>query len=392
MARVAFFAFDITEAAQIRRIQSVRSIGHDVVSYAFRRDNMNSHFVPDWTNIPLGTTRNEGFLRRLGSIGIGIVRGLRNRNALKGSEVWIARNLDLLAVAWALKVGTGRADVSLVYECLDIHGLMTRSGPIGAVMRWIERRLLAHTTLLIVSSPGFLREYFGPIQGYSGKATLIENKLWIGDRALPRPAVPRRREGPFVLGWVGSLRCAESLRILCTAADMLGDRVRIVLHGNVHRHALPDFDAVIAGRANLTHHGPYAYPEDLREIYGACDLVWAQDLWQRGANSDWLLPNRIYEAGYFGCPSIALAGTETGRRVAEDGLGFTVDEPSARALTDLLRSLDRNRIIEVSSALLGRPEGAFRLDPADLTSALAPVFGTQPADQGKGHARKEMTT
>jgi hypothetical protein len=56
-------------------------------------------------------------------------------------------------------------------------------------------------------------------------------------------------------------------------------------------------------------------------------------------NSDWLLPNRIYEASYFGCPSIALAGTETGRRVAADGLGFTVEEPTAEALTELLRGL-----------------------------------------------------
>ena len=375
MARIAAFAFDIAEAAQIRRIQSLRAIGHDVVSLSFRRANMNRDFRPDWPDLPLGVTRNESYLRRLWHLGRATLRGVWGRQILQGTDIWIARNFDLLVLAILLRRLTGRRDVRLVYECLDIHGLFTRDDRVGRTMRWLERRALARTDLLIVSSPGFLREYFLPVQGFRGQTALIENKLWLGTGPDLRPKTARRAEPdrPLRLGWVGSLRCAASLKILAGVAETLGQGIEIAFYGNVHRHAVPDFDAILAQHPNMRHFGPYAYPDDLAGIYGACDLVWAQDLWQRGANSDWLLPNRIYEASYFGCPSMALKGTETGSRVATDGLGFVVDAATPEALIAVLTRLSRDEICAVADGLLQRPETAFRLMPDDLNRALAPV-------------------
>jgi succinoglycan biosynthesis protein ExoL len=158
------------------------------------------------------------------------------------------------------------------------------------------------------------------------------------------------------------------------AADHLPDQVAIRVYGNVHRHALPDFDAEIAKRRNVTYFGPYDYPKELAEVYAQCDLVWAQDLWQRGANSDWLLPNRIYEASWFGCPSIAVADTETGRRVAAGPLGFTVADTAPKSLIDLLDSLDRDAITQVSDHLLATDDFEFMLRPNDVQTALKPVL------------------
>ncbi|MEM9475133.1 MAG: glycosyltransferase [Pseudomonadota bacterium] len=375
MARIAAFAFDIAEAAQIRRIQSLRAIGHDVVSLSFRRANMNRELRPDWPDLPLGVTRNESYLRRLLDLARATLRGVRGRQILQGTDIWIARNFDLLVLAILLRRLTGRREVRLVYECLDIHGLFTRDDRVGRTMRWLERRALARVDLLIVSSPGFLREYFLPLQGFQGQSALIENKLWLGAGPDLRPKTARRADPdhPLRLGWVGSLRCAASLKILAGVAETLGQGIEIAFHGNVHRHAVPDFDAILARHQNMRHFGPYAYPDDLAGIYGACDLVWAQDLWQRGANSDWLLPNRIYEASYFGCPSIALKGTETGTRVATDGLGFVVDAATPEALITVLTRLSRDENSAVADGLLQRPETAFRLMPDDLNRALAPV-------------------
>ena len=134
---------------------------------------------------------------------------------------------------------------------------------------------------------------------------------------------------------------------------------------------LPDFERMVADRENVTCYGPYDYPDGLEQIYSGCDAVWVQDLWQWGTNSTWLLPNRIYEAGYFGCPSIAVAGTETGRRVAR-GLGWTVPEPTADALVSLLRSLSPEEVGARRRALLAMPENSFRQSPEEITSALLP--------------------
>lgn len=369
MAHIFIFGFDLTEASQIRRINSIQMLGHDVKSAAFQRGNMNASFVPDWPNIDLGYVPNESHGKRIIGILRGIWRVMKQRHALKEADVIIARNFDLLVVAWITRLLSGAGRVPLVYECLDIHGLFTRTGPIGAIMRWCERRLLARVQLLIVSSPGFISQYFANVQGYHGPHIVIENKLWFDGPPIARPKT-RDRHDVLTIGWVGSIRCAPSLKLLMETADYFGERVTIRIHGNVHRHALPDFDGQLASRANVTYFGPYDYPSGLAAVYAACDVVWAQDLWQRGANSDWLLPNRIYEASWFGCPSIAVADTETGRKVAADGLGFTIENPSADALIDLIERLDQSMIDDVSEQLLATDDTAFMLRPTDVKAAL----------------------
>jgi succinoglycan biosynthesis protein ExoL len=376
MARVLFFAFDIAEAAQLRRIDSLRALGHSVASVSFRRDNMAGPTQVDWPDLPLGPSSNNRYMLRLARLLRAVGRLWRQRRFLDGGDVWIARNIDMLLLAQLMRTATGRqGKVRLVYECLDIHGLFTRGDAIGAVMRWAERRLLARCDLLILSSPGFLDGYFRPLQHVETPVALVENKLWIRG-PLDRPTRRRRRRtgAPFTLGWVGSLRCAQSLAILAETARRMGPDLLIRCHGAVHRHALGDFDRVLKEHPNISHHGSYRYPDDLRAIYEASDAVWAQDLWQSGANSDWLLPNRIYEASYFGCPSIAVAGTQTGRRIAQDGLGFTVAEPTAEALEGLISGLDPDRVETASASLLARPASDFRLTEADLSAALSPVL------------------
>jgi succinoglycan biosynthesis protein ExoL len=326
MARVVFFAFDIAEAAQLRRIDGLRALGHDVASVSFRRDNMHTQADPDWPNLALGRSSNNRYGLRLLRLVRGAWRLWRHRAILEGASVWIARNLDMVLLAVFARGLVPGPVPRLVYECLDIHGLFTRKDAIGAVMRWTERRMLARCDLLILSSPGFLERLFRTGAAVTTPVALLENKLWVSGRP-PAPQSARAGDGKTrPSSWDGSDRCAapEASRSLPEPRGRWGRRSRSVCHGAVHRHAVPGFDAVLRAHPNIRHAGAYRYPDALGGIYTSCDAVWAQDLWQAGANSDWLLPNRIYEASYFGCPSIALEGTETGRRVAADGLGFTV--------------------------------------------------------------------
>ena len=376
MARIFVFAFDLGEASQLRRIRSLRALGHDLHIAGFHRGNQVAQVELGDGVVDLGRVENNRLARRAVMLIAALGRFIRHGGGLKGADLIIARNFDLLLLAWAVRALYRGRSVNLVYECLDIHGVFTRRDRVGRIMRWAERCLLRRIDLLIVSSPGFLSGYFGPIQNYLGPTALIENKMWFDGPAIPRPAQARpvRPDRPLTLGWVGSIRCAPSLTILTEAAQEMGDRLQIRIHGNVHRHVLTDFDARIADLGNVTYAGEYLYPDDLAAIYGGCDLVWAQDLWQRGANSDWLLPNRIYEAGWFGCPTVAVADTETGRRITESGLGFVIDRADAGALVALLETLERVRIQAVSQAILDRDDDDFRLTADDLRRALAPVL------------------
>jgi succinoglycan biosynthesis protein ExoL len=135
-------------------------------------------------------------------------------------------------------------------------------------------------------------------------------------------------------------------------------------------------------RANVTYFGPYNYPDDLSKIYGGIDLVWAQDLWQRGANSDWLLPNRIYEASWFGCPSLAVADTQTGRRVDTAGLGFTIETPTADKLIERLRGLSRAQIEAAAAKIMALSDNDFRLLPQDVATAMSGVISQKAHEHG----------
>lgn len=453
--RVAVFGFDLAEPAQIRRIRALAALGCEVSSFCQRRAGSPA-FQPDWPNVELGEVRHRDIRGRALGLGAAIGRAARGWRTIAQADLIVARNLDLALIAVAARsiaglrarlAGRGRRAAPLVYECLDIHDLLTAPGLKGRLARAAERRVLARAALLVVSSPGFLEHHFGPVQGWTGPVALVENKLWLGpDPALwpERPRAEAAQEGrgatgtatspdgpdgpdgppagqatadgiaaggapgagdapppasgraaapprllparplpasaaagaraPITLGLVGSIRCQASVDLMFATARLMGDRLRLRFSGALHDHALSGFHAALAACPTAEWTGPYAYPAGLVAAYRGCDLVWAQDLWQRGTNSDWLLPNRIYEASWCGCPSVGVAGTFTGRRILAEGLGHVIAEPSAAALAGLLEGFAPGALRADRARLLARPATDFVQTPAELGAMLAPAL------------------
>ncbi|WP_423211365.1 glycosyltransferase [Paracoccus yeei] len=386
--KVAVFGFDVAEASQIRRIRALIALGCEVTSFCQRRQG-SADFRPEWRNIDLGLVRHQDIKGRALGLGAAVRRALTEWRALAHADLVIARNLDLALIALAARrlacLRAGRRQPPLVYECLDIHDLMTAPGRKGQVMRATERQVLSRAALLVVSSPGFTESYFRPLQHYRGPVALVENKLWLDPAAgLSRPVSEPRPDRPVTIGLVGSIRCQASVDLLLKTADLMGDRLRVRFSGALHDHALTDFRAEVARRANVEWTGSYAYPAGLPGAYAGCDLVWAQDMWQRGTNSDWLLPNRIYEASWCGCPSVALADTQTGRRIAQDALGWVIDRPDPASLADLLDRLPPASLAEARSRLLARPAAEFVQSTVDLLPMLAPALMERTKGGTKG--------
>lgn len=394
---VAVFGFDLAEAAQIRRIRSLIAVGCRVTSFCQRREGSGA-FTPDWPNVDLGLVRHNDIRGRALGSARAVARAMRSWRSLAEARLIIARNLDLALIALTARrlaaIRAGRRAAPLVYECLDIHDLMTRRDRVGRIMRAAERRVLSQSALLVVSSPGFVDHYFQPMQGWQGPTALVENRLWLGQPgaarpARPQPGAPRDPRRPLTIGLVGSIRCQASVDLLMQTADLMGDRLRFRIAGALHDHALSGFREALATRANVEWIGRYDYPQGLGGAYADCDLVWAQDMWQRGTNSDWLLPNRIYEASWCGCPSVALAETETGRRIRADGLGWTVEAATPQALAGLLDSLSPEALAGRRLALLARPEADFVQTPDDVLPFLSPVLRApvgRPQQRAADHA------
>jgi len=361
MTRIAFFGHDAADAAVRRRVQGFLDDGLDVTGFMMRRRDPGTLA---WDNIDLGETRDGAFLQRIRQVFAGARLAAAAREKLAAADVIYARNLDMLACAFLAK-RHARLATPVIYESLDIHRLLTRQDLIGAGVRWLERMLLKRSAGLVVSSPGFIRNHFERRYPGDFRAFLVENRLApgaaYGARVCERKSAPSPGAEPLRLGWVGNLRCRRSFELLCALADLYPGRLEIHLHGAPARNEIPVFEPLIETRANMHYHGRYRAPEDLAAIYDRLDVVWAGDFMEAGFNSVWLLPNRIYEGGYYCTPSIAPAGTETAAWLERHKCGFTIGEPLEASLPELIGELinDRAPIAARVAVLAGLPEETF---------------------------------
>jgi len=299
----------------------------------------------------------------------------RERRRLAACRVLYVVNADnaLLALLGRFFAGSG---APLVLELADIQPAMTGSGPVSRVFRWIERFVLRRTAVLVTTSPGFVREYFQPVQGYGGEVFLLENKVYPGG-GLP-PAVdaglaPVAGGHPWVVGCFGAFRCRRSLELMRGLAERLGGRVRFVLRGYPAGTIAEDFVEMTENLPGVRFEGPYRYPDDLAGMYGGIDFNWAFDESDPSGNSAWLLPNRIYEGGCFGVPAIAGKATETGRWIESNGLGWTFAEPLEDELAGFFETLGRDEWMAVKGRCVAYPRDGFvgEKDYAALSARLS---------------------
>ena len=373
MTRIAFFGHDAADAAIRRRVQGFRDDGLDVTGFMMRRhDKVNV----DWENIDLGRTFDAAYFQRIRAIFLGARKAAAKRERLAQADIIYARNLDMLATALLAKRFAG-LKTPVIYEALDVHRLLTRKDLIGLVFRRVEGSLLTRTKRLVVSSTAFLEHHFQVHHRGRFRASLVENRLAAGGDYGARPSrASAPTAEPLRIGWIGVLRCRRSLDLLLNVARVLGSRVRIVMHGKPALTEIPDFHDRIQGIPNVEFHGPYRAPEALAGIYSGLDLVWAGDFMEAGYNSVWLLPNRLYEGGYYAVPAIAPAQTQTARWLLDRGVGFIIDEDLELNFPARIKELAENRasITACRDRLLDLPDHVFVQPRGELAALIEDIL------------------
>ncbi len=379
MTEIAFFGHNASDPAVRRRVQSFQDDGLGVHGFTMRRGEPQDIA---WDNIDLGQTRDGAMLARIGSIFKGARRAAKHRDTLARADVIYARNLDMLCCAYLAKRHT-KLKTPVIYECLDVHRLLTRGDVIGKLGRWLEGSLLRRTIGLVVSSPGFLKNHFEKHFPGDYNAVLVENRLAAGAEYGPRPSLDdtetRDPDQPLRIGWIGVLRCQRSLDLLCNVADKLGDQVEIRLHGIPARNEIPVFEPEIDKRPNMQFFGRYKSPEDLADIYSGLDVVWAGDFMEAGYNSVWLLPNRIYEGGYYATPAVAPEGTQTAIWLAAHGCGADAPEPLEDSLPALFGRYaeDRSDLARFAKTQTDLSEQVFIQPVGFMRSVIEPLLAVE---------------
>ncbi len=350
MTRVAFFGHDANDAAIRRRVSAFQGAGIDVARFMMCRRGLADQSQFD---VYLAHTFDAEYVQRARAILVGATRAAKSGALLRSADLIYARkpgHVGLRAFMARARLGL---TTPIIYECLDVHRVLTRSDLVGAGLRRLEHALLSRTALLTISSPAFEKQYFEKYHPGLYRSMLIENRLTVGDAFGVRPAAPLCRPpgSPLRIGWFGNLRCLRSIELLNSVASAMGDRVQIILWGYFTKEAEAAARSSLLPRENVVFHGRYQAPQDLAKIYSDIDVVWAGDYFEAGYNSSWLLPNQnSTRGGYFATPAIAAAGTQTETWIAERGAGFLIDEPVEIALPTLVERLADNPRLIVDAA------------------------------------------
>jgi succinoglycan biosynthesis protein ExoL len=349
---ITYFANDLADAAVSRRVDMLHMGGASVTLIGFRRTEQPVRQVAGAEAIDLGRTFDARFADRIVKILHRSLEAGRWKKLIARSDALLARNLEMAVLADFARLWAG-SDVRLVYECLDIHGSLLEHGISSALLRWWERRLLRRSAALVVSSPGFLTNYFERLDVRLPMIVISENKRISAAADPPRPTPGlSRAHPPWRVGWFGNIRCARSFEILIALAQRHPDLVDIELRGR----PTGKLQALIAQNlplSNMRFSGSYT-PSELTSIYQTCDLAWAIDLWQQAQNANWLLPNRIYEGGFCNCPPFALAGTETARWLNNRGAGVILQNLE-QDLEEFMTTLTSARYAKLKHAVASIP-------------------------------------
>ncbi len=374
--RIAFFAHERGDARVVKRIAALRDQGWEILGFTFHRDRGKPDVAPAWDNIDLGTTFNRRYFQRLFTLAKSLLILWRERDRLGGCPLIYAINTDNAVLALFGRFLSG-SRAPLVLELADIQPVMTGGGLISKCLRAAERWVLGESALLVTTSPGFVRNYFQPVQKFGGEIFLLENKVY-PSAGLPEVAVksrPARGGAPWVVGYFGAFRCRRSLELIHALAERLPEKVHFILRGYASGTIADDFTALLGNLPNVSFGGPYDYPDDLCGMYGAVDFNWCFDESDPSGNSVWLLPNRIYEGGCFKVPALSAAGTETGSWVAANGCGWELGEPLEGKLAEFFGSVTEAEWMAMAQRCAAVPEERFKgeADYARLAERLESI-------------------
>jgi succinoglycan biosynthesis protein ExoL len=279
---------------------------------------------PNITHISLGPMRDGISASRLLSLARATRILCRARRRLKETNTIVLVNtLELLVVAWLCRL----TRLPTVYDVADIHVLQIASSFSGRCARWFERMALKRVKLLVVTSPWFYWEYFIRWLQVPNAAVLIENKVGFSTVNHELRRIPTNR-----IAWNGLLRCQVSATVLLECLTKSPQSLYLSLHGSLDR--LGELGPKLLAQPNCSYTGQYD-PETLGSLLATSSFDWGVD-YADGKNSQWLLPNRLYEAIAAGIPLIAVDGTATGDVVRSYNIGVVLPECTAQAVNHAL--------------------------------------------------------
>lgn len=359
-----------------KRIAMALAGGLSAEAAAFERDYHKGR-LPPCEVTSLGSVRHGNYLARIPRL-LAAIRRLRP--LVRRNDVVYAFGPDMAVIA---AIACFPRRIPVAFEVGDIVYAQLRKGPIGGVVRMIDRWLSHRCGLIVTTTDAFLERYYRDRLGARTPGLVIENKLEPGfadgvqvhPRAAGRPLADR----PLRIGYFGLLRCRWSWDVLSELVRREPGRFEVTLAG--FPVDPPDLRLRVEGIPGMRYLGEYRSPQDLPGLYGSVDLVWGSyhPLKPDDFPYWWARPNRFYEACLFRRPIISRKGTIDSRDVDRWGIGLSIHEVGVDETVERIRGITAGEVDRWTSAMDSLPRDiyVYREEGPALCRALASLAGSK---------------
>ena len=248
----------------------------------------------------------------------------------------------------------------IIYECADIRSIFLGAGFKNILFRFLERWVIKRCYLIVTTSPAFIEEYFINIQKQRpSKFYLLENKI---KEPVPEPLKHKNWQGerPLIIGYFGTLRCQRTLHILVELVRRHPTKFKAYIRG--YNFGINDMEKIIENEENIEYGGTYINPDDLSEIYGKVDIVWAAyqvNNTPEGINRKWAMRNQFYEACYYRTPMIVQRNTLGAKRVQELQIGMAVDMDNTLDTINYLNKIQPENLLVWIKSIIELPQNFY---------------------------------
>lgn len=324
MKKVVFIINSVQQQRCLKRIEEFIANGYEVVAYGFTR----SAVIPTTPSFPveiIGKFSNSMSYAKRMKLMYNALKPIFRKHQHE-DVIYYYFLLDVAMICRLL------CTKPYIYEESDL--MQTYQAPlICKVLDYIDRRIISHSLLTIMTSDGFINYHFP--QGRPTNVYTVPNRL--NTNILNYPILSKQTNPNCLrIAFVGGARFRSVLNFVQVFLDNF-PTFEFHFYGNPSDH-IEEFYALRTMYDNVYFHGAFANPKDLPQIYSQIDLVLAT-YDTRYANVRYAEPNKLYEAIYFETPIIVSKGTYLAQKVEKLGIGYAIN------------ALDNNEVIRFIKSL-----------------------------------------
>lgn len=358
--RILFILPTTSQPRFHKRISVFMKAGFEVYVFGYDRGYYKDNTLPEGVIFTsLGSMADGNYIKRIPKLLLSLLK-IKMAVYKKNINIIYAFGTDNALVACKLN-----SQATLVYELGDLR--ITGNSPFlqRTIMSFFEKYILARIDYLVLTSSGF-EKYFEEKYSTVGKydVLIVENKISQGLFDISgRNKTISTRSGKIIIGLIGLLR----YRTIFTLIDAVKNRPEeFELHIHGDGQLREEVAMRVARISNIRFFGPFKYPDDLPAIYEKIDINYVvydnQEL-----NVQLALPNKLYEAIYFGVPLVVAEKTYLSDKVNEFNIGYSVSTEKNEAIGKLLDQLTRAELSTLQ-------EQALCIDERQLISSDRDAF------------------